>query len=31
MTKKIRHKGLARFFESGDTRGINAQHAAWLH
>jgi proteic killer suppression protein len=30
MTKKIRHKGLARFFESGDTRGINAQHAAWL-
>jgi proteic killer suppression protein len=21
---------LARFFETGDTRGINAQHATWL-
>jgi proteic killer suppression protein len=24
----FRHKGLKRFFESGDTRGIPAQHAA---
>lgn len=30
MIKKFRHKGLARFFETGDTRGINAQQAAWL-
>jgi proteic killer suppression protein len=30
MIKRFRHKGLARFFETGDTRGINAQHAAWL-
>ena len=30
MIKRIRHKGLKRFYESGDTRGINAQHAAWL-
>jgi toxin HigB-1 len=30
MIKVIRHKGLKRFYESGDTRGINAQHAAWL-
>lgn len=30
MIKRFRHKGLARFFETGDTRGINAQHANWL-
>ena len=30
MIKRFRHKGLARFFESGDVRGINAQHAVWL-
>ena len=30
MIKRIRHKGLKRFYESGDTRGINAQQAAWL-
>ena len=30
MITRFRHKGLARFFETGDTRGINAQHAAWL-
>jgi proteic killer suppression protein len=30
MMKRFRHKGLARFFETGDTRGINTQHAAWL-
>jgi proteic killer suppression protein len=30
MIKRIRHKGLKRFCESGDTRGINAQHGAWI-
>ncbi|MEJ0049347.1 MAG: type II toxin-antitoxin system RelE/ParE family toxin [Rhodospirillales bacterium] len=30
MITRFRHKGLARFFETGDTRGINAQHAPWL-
>jgi proteic killer suppression protein len=30
MISRIRHKGLERFFTTGDTRGINAQHAAWL-
>ena len=30
MIKRIRHKGLKRFYESGDTRGINAQQTAWL-
>jgi toxin HigB-1 len=30
MIKRFRHKGLERFFTSGDTRGINAKHAAWL-
>ena len=30
MIVKIRHKGLQRFYETGDTRGINAKHAAWL-
>jgi proteic killer suppression protein len=27
VIERIRHKGLARFFEVGDVRGINAQHA----
>jgi toxin HigB-1 len=30
MIVRFRHKGLARYFETGDTRGINAQHAAWI-
>ena len=30
MIKRIRHKGLDRFFRTGDTRGINAKHATWL-
>jgi proteic killer suppression protein len=30
MIKRFRHKGLRRFYETGDMRGINAQHAAWL-
>ena len=30
MIGRFRHKGLERFFRSGDTRGINAQHAARL-
>jgi proteic killer suppression protein len=30
MILRLRHKGLARFYKTGDTRGINAQHAAWL-
>ena len=30
MIGEFRHKGLERFFQSGDTRGINAQHAARL-
>ena len=30
MILRFRHRGLRRFFETGDTRGINAQHAAWL-
>jgi plasmid maintenance system killer protein len=30
MIKRIRNKGLERFFRDGDTRGIDAQHAAWL-
>ena len=30
MIKRFRHKGLERFFTTGDTRGIKAQHAAWL-
>jgi toxin HigB-1 len=30
MIVNFRHKGLARFFEGGETRGINAQHAARL-
>ncbi|HXG66838.1 MAG TPA: type II toxin-antitoxin system RelE/ParE family toxin [Blastocatellia bacterium] len=27
MIKSFRHKGLKRFFETGDQRGIPAQHA----
>jgi proteic killer suppression protein len=30
MIRSFRHKQLQRFFETGDTRGINAQHAAKL-
>jgi proteic killer suppression protein len=30
MIGRFRHKGLEGFFRSGDTRGINAQHAARL-
>jgi proteic killer suppression protein len=30
MIKRIRHKGLDRFFRIGETRGINVKHAAWL-
>jgi proteic killer suppression protein len=30
MIKRIRHKGLARFFHEGNTRGVNAQHAPRL-
>ena len=30
MIERFRHKGLERFFRSGDTRGINPQHAARL-
>jgi toxin HigB-1 len=30
MIRRIRHRGLKRFYESGDTRGVNAQHAASL-
>lgn len=30
MIKRIRHKGLERFYRSGDTSGINAQHADHL-
>jgi proteic killer suppression protein len=30
MIMRFRHKGLARFFDTGDTRGIDARHAAWL-
>lgn len=30
MIKRIRHKGLERFYRDADTRGINAQHAAKL-
>lgn len=27
MIRNFRHKGLLRFFQTGDVRGINAQHA----
>jgi toxin HigB-1 len=30
MIKHFRHKGLERLFASGDTRGVNAQHAKRL-
>lgn len=30
MIKRIRHKGLERFFKNGNASGINAQHAAWV-
>jgi proteic killer suppression protein len=30
MIRRFRHRGVERFFESGDTSGINAQHAARL-
>jgi proteic killer suppression protein len=30
VIRRFRHKGLERFFRSGDTSGINAQHAARL-
>jgi proteic killer suppression protein len=30
MILRIRHKGLERFFSTGDTRGIDARHASWL-
>jgi proteic killer suppression protein len=30
MIRRFRHKGVERFFQSGDTRWINAQHAARL-
>jgi len=30
MIRSFRHKGLRRFFETGDTRGINAEHARRL-
>ncbi len=30
MIKKIRHKGLAKFYLCGETRGLNAEHVARL-
>jgi toxin HigB-1 len=30
VISRIRHKGLERFFSTGDARGIDARHAAWL-
>jgi proteic killer suppression protein len=30
MIRRFRHKGVERFFRSGDTSGIDAQHAARL-
>jgi proteic killer suppression protein len=30
MIRRFRHRGLERFFQSGDTSGINTQHAARL-
>jgi toxin HigB-1 len=30
MIRRFRHKGVEQFFRSGDTSGINAQHAARL-
>ena len=31
MILRFRHKGLERLFATGDSRGINTQHAAWIH
>jgi proteic killer suppression protein len=30
MIRRFRHKGLEQFFQSGDTSGMNAQHATRL-
>jgi proteic killer suppression protein len=30
MVKSFRHKGLERYFATGTTKGIDAQHAAKL-
>jgi toxin HigB-1 len=30
MIQSFRHKGLRRFFESGDLAGIQPRHAKWL-
>jgi len=30
MIRRFRHRGLERFFQSGDSSGINGQHAARL-
>ncbi len=30
MIKRFRHRGLKRFYETGDTRGINAHHVPTL-
>ena len=30
MIKRFRHKGLERFFTTGDMREIDAKHAAWM-
>lgn len=30
MIKSVRHKGLRRFYEAGDIRGIDGRHVAWL-
>jgi toxin HigB-1 len=30
MISRFRHKGLERFYLTGDTRGIDLRHAAWL-
>ena len=30
MIKRIRHRGLSRFHATGETKGVNADNAAWL-
>ncbi|MFI5400768.1 MAG: type II toxin-antitoxin system RelE/ParE family toxin [SAR324 cluster bacterium] len=30
MILRFRHKGLERFFTTGDARGISTQHAEWI-
>lgn len=30
MIRRIRHKGLKRFYETGDRRGLDAKQAGWL-